>query len=729
MISNKRTSRRVFLLVGLLVLVFLSHWRFAELPGQGPRSDDWLAVAEDAQSFGKSLIERHPARLYPRSRQGVVKALRKFRDASGIRFRTVSARTSLTQSQINDMLAKVDGVFSEAGRDMGAALKAVPGLIDLGGQIPLKIERRLMFPFGSGVVILHRKTTSAKAPAFIWRTVDVQSKDRTVDLDPAVADDFFLAVELRNAPVGSQDLELSLSSGSSLVATVHLSVVRPPASRVEVQVRDGGGKPTEAAIGLYSPEGQFLVPEAALEFSKSGYRYQATQYRDHKNAAFWPGGEGFTRCFFVKGDFAIDLPTGSYRLIAAKGPEYTPLDQTFSVADSAGAVQELKLRRWVDMSANGWHSGDCHLHYARANVEANRSLLLWTQAEDLRMGNILRMGDGRRTYFEQYAFGKEGRFIHDRGAFVPGQEDPRTSVLGHTISLNLKKPIRYPQTGYYLYSKVFDEARSQGGLSGYAHVNSNSFLVDRDLSINVPRGKVDFAEICEFGEVNTDLYYEFLNLGFRLTAVGGSDAPWGDTAGDSRVYVYSGKDFDPDDWFQAVRDGRTFVTTAPMLDFTVNGERPGKELDYPAAKTLRVYAKATLGFSRDPLGPLEIVANGDVIRTAQPKGNSAVLDFELPADKSMWIAARVKGAHTTPVYVKVAGARHWNESAAPGLLKKRLRLLNDVERLIDKNGERVGLGQEPVWESPEAFQSGREELRSMIGEARRVYRELQNELQ
>ena len=82
-----------------------------------------------------------------------------------------------------------------------------------------------------------------------------------------------------------------------------------------------------------------------------------------------------------------------------------------------------------------------------------------------------------------------------------------------------------------------------------------------------------------------------------------------------------------------------------------------------------------------------------------------------------------------PRYVKVAGARHWNESAAPGLLKKRLRLLNDVERLIDKNGERVGLGQEPVWESPEAFQSGREELRSMIGEARRVYRELQNELQ
>ena len=130
------------------------------------------------------------------------------------------------------------------------------------------------------------------------------------------------------------------------------------------------------------------------------------------------------------------------------------------------------------MSKRGWHSGDCHLHYARSIEAANQRLLLWTQAEDLRMGNILQMGDARLTYFEQYAFGKRGRFLHERGALVPGQEDPRTGVLGHTISLNLEAPIR-DAGRYYLYNPIFDEAHRQGGLAGYAHVTNDNFLVHR----------------------------------------------------------------------------------------------------------------------------------------------------------------------------------------------------------------------------------------------------------
>jgi hypothetical protein len=56
-----------------------------------------------------------------------------------------------------------------------------------------------------------------------------------------------------------------------------------------------------------------------------------------------------------------------------------------------------------------------------------------------------------------------------------------------------------------------------------------------------------------------------------------------------------------------------------------------------------------------PRGPLEIVANGEVFRSADPAGNSAALDFEQPADKSMWIAARCTDAHTKPIYVTVEG--------------------------------------------------------------------------
>ncbi len=57
---------------------------------------------------------------------------------------------------------------------------------------------------------------------------------------------------------------------------------------------------------------------------------------------------------------------------------------------------------------------------------------------------------------------------------------------------------------------------------------------------------------------------------------------------------------------------------------------------------------------------LEIVVNGNVVRAAETSERSAALEFDLPVRESTWIAARSARAHTTPVYVTVNGARHWN---------------------------------------------------------------------
>jgi len=379
------------------------------------------------------------------------------------------------------------------------------------------------------------------------------------------------------------------------------------------------------------------------------------------------------------------------------------------------------------MSERGWHSGDTHIHYARADQEANKRLALWAQAEDLEMGNILRMGDGRKTYFEQYAFGQAGRYVYSKGAFVPGQEDPRTGVMGHTISLNLQRAVRYPERGYYLYSRVFDEAHRQGGLTGYAHVSTADFLVNRDMTLNIARQKVDFAEISQTGRVGTELYYEFLNLGFRLTASGGSDAPWGGTVGESRVYAYTGGKLDPDQWFAAVKNGHTFVTAAPMLEFTVDGHLPGDQLSPQKGKKLKVHALAQVGSPDVPLGRLEIVANGDVVRSVEPAGTSAKLDFELPVDQSIWIAARATGAHTTPVYITVDGKRHWKLPEVSALLDKRFRDLDELDRVIDKDWENIPPRREGGYENKETFRLGASDLRPMMQEAREIYLKLREE--
>ena len=178
-------------------------------------------------------------------------------------------------------------------------------------------------------------------------------------------------------------------------------------------------------------------------------------------------------------------------------------------------VKQVTLRRWVDMPARGWYSGDMHVHYARADEQANRRLIEWTADEDIHVASVLRMGDAKETYFEQYGFGKEGRYAAGDYALAPGQEDPRTNVIGHTLQLNLQRPVRVPDR-YYLYDLVFDNVHRQGGLTGYAHVYQpagSAFYVRRDMALNVPARRVDFAEISEFGDIGEDLYYEFLEPG------------------------------------------------------------------------------------------------------------------------------------------------------------------------------------------------------------------------
>ena len=233
---------------------------------------------------------------------------------------------------------------------------------------------------------------------------------------------------------------------------------------------------------------------------------------------------------------------------------------------------------------------------------------------------------------------------------------------------------------YYLYDTVFDEVHRQGGLAGYAHVNSDLFQVHRDMSINIPKEKVDFAEVLQFAKLGTDLYYDFLNLGFKITASSGSDVPWGGSVGEGRVYARVGRGrFTADRWFEAVRRGNTFVTNGLMLDFTVQGAHPGDEVDAGDGRPLRVRARAWGDAARDLPAALNIILHGETIRTVTPERadqDCLEADFTVPSGNGFWIAAEAEGrggtrAHTTPVYVVRKGLRFWKYADVDGLIGRR----------------------------------------------------------
>jgi hypothetical protein len=405
--------------------------------------------------------------------------------------------------------------------------------------------------------------------------------------------------------------------------------------------------------------------------------------------------------YFVPAPFTITLAAGRWRLAVAKGTEFLPVTEEFEIAAGQKRLRRIDLARWVDMPKQGWYSGDDHVHYPRLTPADDEFLMTWARAEDLHVANIVRMGDLKRTYFEQARYGPESRFVQGNYALVSGQEDPRTGIdeQGHTLALNIRRSVR-DTSRYHLYDFMFDAVHAQGGLTGYAHTAWATEWNRRrrpelnpgwDASLNVVRGKIDFLEILQFGKLGLEDYYDFLSLGFRLTASAGSDLPWGASIGEVRVYAYTGPQFSVDAWFDAMKRGRTFVTNGPMLAFSVDRSIPGDEMKAAADASLHVRATAWAPPAIGSPQTLEVVSDGEVIQKAEAARTGQrelKLEFKLEAGHSRWIAARVRSAngalaHTSPVYVEVEGAGPDPEKRQR-LAAKRLKVLEFIEgRLAD----------------------------------------------
>ena len=720
-----KSALRVIGLATLAALLWWAHTAIGQNQTPASPAGDWRSTGGQARGVVSQLLREYPFLVGDQDTQALQEGMREFGQANGQQVSIVSMRRVFTPEEIRQKMEQSDRHWEHGAQAVSGILARLPGFIELPADQVADISREVSVPYKGSLLMLRRAGRPGQVPAFSWHTINV-SRRQEAEVKLNERGPFYCFLELTEPPAGRTSVTVVIAGATGAVARLHLAVTAPARLPVSVSVVDGEGKVTEAALGIYSPHGELMVPDSAVDFSRRGVFYENTRYRDHRGARYWPVEKNLTRCFFERGRFQIDLPEGTYRLMSTKGPEYNAVDRTFTVSAGGDNAVQVELHRWIDMSRLGWHSGDCHIHFARPNPSSNEPLRIWTQAEDLRMSNILRMGDLIGTNFEQYAFGVPGRYVGPGGAMVPGQEDPRTKILGHVIGLNLQQPI-HNDKNYCLYGKVFDGVHSQGGLCGYAHVYDDLFTVRRDMALNVPRVTVDFAEIAEFGSVKTELYYEFLNLGFRLTAAGGSDAPWGGSAGDARTYVYTGKAFDADEWFQGLKAGHTFATLGPILDFTVDGRLPGTEIESRPGQRLKIHAQAMTGRGAAPLGPLQIVANGAVVREVEASANRAALDFELPVEGSMWLAARTKDAHTTPVYITVNGRRHWKTSDALPLIAARERDLDDIEKLIDIKDNRIQMGSRSDREDLNALRRDSRELLQMVREARGVYQKLRAE--
>src|SRR4029450_2024285 len=132
------------------------------------------------------------------------------------------------------------------------------------------------------------------------------------------------------------------------------------------------------------------------------------------------------------------------------------------------------------------------------------------------------------------------------------------------------------------------------------------------------------------------LWYRLLNCGFRLPATAGTDVflnrIGSNLPGGDRVYIHLDGPLTYESWIASLKAGRSFVTSGPMLEFTVNGSEPGNGLKLGQKPTVRVKAKARSQF---PLTRAEVVHNGRVVATAALSDDrlTGTLDQELMLDR------------------------------------------------------------------------------------------------
>jgi len=221
-----------------------------------------------------------------------------------------------------------------------------------------------------------------------------------------------------------------------------------------------------------------------------------------------------------------------------------------------------------------------------------------------------------------------------------------------------------------------------------------------------------------------EVYYHYLNCGFRIAASSGSDKmALNPPMGSARAYVKTEGPLSYDSWVEGIRKGRTFISNYPLIEFSVNGKEPGDTLSVESGKVqLVVKARAV---SLEPYEVLEIIHNGEIVRKVKPSGKNyaAVLQENIEVERGGWIAARVHGpkmleygrtwwkmpvfAHTSPIYINMPGR--------PAPAAESARLFLDQLSYLQR------------WAESEAHfptADNKKEALSLIARAQAIYREL-----
>jgi hypothetical protein len=323
--------------------------------------------------------------------------------------------------------------------------------------------------------------------------------------------------------------------------------------------------------------------------------------------------------FFTEedGSFELSLEPGHYTVDVHHGIDYISRTDTVRIASDAGVDADFPLSPWVPLRRLGWVNGDGHAHLYTDTREDTVMLrdvrrICLAQGVDFLCANQGWAGYTDSTWRKGYDRWSDGRFVLYYGAEMPKYRTGHTWWLGLQSTCGVfddAMDSTYENRYYQSFTKKewtfadlpfpnvpdvelvarFRKAQDavavvphpcswwmqeRGGISKYTS-NVAVSLAFGLLAGNVWDGLVVMGYDADH-LFYQNLWFHVLNQGVRMPAISELDGGYGQDNrfpyGLFRTYFFTEGKTDPNSVKHAVRKGRTFVTSGPVVFAEIDGK-------------------------------------------------------------------------------------------------------------------------------------------------------------